>query len=102
MAAHPHNIPCQQGFDYDNSNNPNPNVATGAIVGGPDQNDDFNDVRSNYAQMEPALYINAPIVGVLAVLATGGTSADLVVTDYPRGQYCDTSFGSSIDAFASL
>lgn len=99
IATHSQKIQCQQGWDYYNTNNPNPNVATGAIIGGPDQNDNLNDVRSNYAQMEPALYINAPMVGVLAVLATGSSSA-LAVVDSMYSQYCGISFGS--DSFASL
>ncbi|XP_024361312.1 endoglucanase 3 [Physcomitrium patens] len=67
-------IGCGQGFTYYSSKNPNPNLAMGAIVGGPDKNDNFNDVRSNYAALEPTTYINAPIVGILAVLATNRTS----------------------------
>ena len=99
IAAHPEKIQCQQGWEYYNSNNPNTNVASGAIIGGPDQNDNLNDVRSNYAQMEPTLYINAPMVGVLAVLATGNNSV-LALTDYIYSQYCDISFAS--DSFASI
>lgn len=43
----------------------------GAIVGGPNQNDDFDDARQKIAQTEPALYVNSPIVGVLSELAVG-------------------------------
>ena len=100
VAAHPQKIQCQQGWGYYNSNNPNLNVAIGAIIGGPDQNDDLNDVRGNYAQMEPTLYINAPIVGVLAVLATGSSSA-LAWSDYVHSQYCEY-IGFGTDSFASL
>ncbi|XP_024526139.1 endoglucanase 18 isoform X2 [Selaginella moellendorffii] len=45
---------------------PNPNVLTGAIVGGPDRWDAFLDWRPNSAQLEPTTYINAPFVGLLA------------------------------------
>ena len=38
---------------------------------GPDQGDNINDNRGNYAQMEPATYVNAPIVGILSELAVG-------------------------------
>ncbi|KAI0496186.1 hypothetical protein KFK09_022493 [Dendrobium nobile] len=68
-ASHPSHIGCQEGFQYLNSNNPNPNILTGAVVGGPDQNDGYSDDRNNYAGSEPATYINAPIVGCLAYLA---------------------------------
>lgn len=72
-AAKPQKIGCNEGYNYFNLPNPNPNVATGAIVGGPDQNDNYNDARGNYQQTEPTTYINAPIIGVLAVLASGNS-----------------------------
>ncbi|XP_071934489.1 endoglucanase 14-like [Coffea arabica] len=63
-------VSCQQGFsDWFNKNAPNPNVLDGAIVGGPDQNDQYTDKRSNYYQAEVATANNAPLVGVLARLA---------------------------------
>lgn len=75
LKAHPQKIACGEGYStYFNSGNPNPNQATGAIVGGPDQNDNFNDVRSNSQQSEPTTYINAPMVGVFAALATGSAA----------------------------
>ncbi|KAG0557526.1 hypothetical protein KC19_11G137600 [Ceratodon purpureus] len=70
ITALPQRVQCGQGFTYYNSKNPNPNVATGAIIGGPDKNDNLNDVRSNFQGMEPTTYINSPIIGILAVLAT--------------------------------
>ncbi|KAF8380073.1 hypothetical protein HHK36_027543 [Tetracentron sinense] len=48
-----------------------PNILTGAIVGGPDAYDNFADERDNYEQTEPATYNNAPLVGVLARLNGG-------------------------------
>nr|AAP38171.1 endo-1,4-beta-glucanase [Lilium longiflorum] len=62
-------IGCDEGFQYYNTSNPNPNILTGAVVGGPDENDSFADDRDNYSQSEPATYINAPLVGTLAFLA---------------------------------
>lgn len=41
----------------------------GAVVGGPDQQDQFPDQRSDYDHSEPATYTNAPLVGALAYLA---------------------------------
>lgn len=70
VKAQPQKITCEQGWSYFHSGSPNPNQATGAIVGGPDQNDNINDVRSNVQQMEPTTYTNGPVVGVLALLAT--------------------------------
>lgn len=48
-----------------------PNLLTGAIVGGPDAYDNFADQRNNYEQTEPATYNNAPLFGVLARLSGG-------------------------------
>ncbi|XP_024389814.2 endoglucanase 1 [Physcomitrium patens] len=71
MRTHPRKIQCLEGFNWFHSWNSNPNVAMGAIVGGPNQNDDFDDARQKIAQTEPALYVNSPIVGVLSELAVG-------------------------------
>lgn len=48
-----------------------PNLLTGATVGGPDAYDNFADQRDNYEQTEPATYNNAPLLGVLARLSGG-------------------------------
>lgn len=71
IFSQPGKIGCQQGFQWFNSPNPDVNVAMGAIIGGPDQNDNIVDTRSNFAQMEPATYVNAAIVGVLTELSLG-------------------------------
>ncbi|KAI7736969.1 hypothetical protein M8C21_027245 [Ambrosia artemisiifolia] len=63
---HPDRISCDAGHQYFNSGSPNPNLLVGAIVGGPDSNDKYEDDRSNYSQSEPATYINAPFVGAVA------------------------------------
>jgi len=65
-----HRIGCQEGFQsYFYSGAANPNVHTGAVVGGPDENDAFPDDRADYARSEPTTYTNAPLVGCLAYLA---------------------------------
>ena len=46
--------------------NPNPNELTGALIGGPDENDVFEDKRDNYQQNEVALDYNAGFQGALA------------------------------------
>lgn len=69
VAAHPTRILCNEGFTMFTSQSPNPNNLIGAVVGGPDQNDQFPDERSDYQRSEPATYINAPLVGALADLA---------------------------------
>ncbi|KAJ8467760.1 hypothetical protein OPV22_030312 [Ensete ventricosum] len=62
-------IGCDEGFQFYYDAKPNPNELTGAVVGGPDENDKFADDREDYSQSEPATYINAPLVGTLSYLA---------------------------------
>ncbi|KAE8022240.1 hypothetical protein FH972_008056 [Carpinus fangiana] len=67
VTSHPDTITCDGGFDpFLHSSNPNPNILTGAIVGGPNDNDGFPDDRTDYSHSEPTTYINAAIVGPLA------------------------------------
>ncbi|KAG8390119.1 hypothetical protein BUALT_Bualt01G0050400 [Buddleja alternifolia] len=66
----PRPVACQEGFnEWFHKNADNPNVLDGAIVGGPDQSDEYIDSRDNFKQAEPATANNAPFVGVLARLA---------------------------------
>ncbi|KAF8028670.1 hypothetical protein BT93_E1348 [Corymbia citriodora subsp. variegata] len=63
-------VGCSQGFDlWFNKDAPNPNVLDGALVGGPDAQDEYTDKRSNYQLAEAATANTAPFVGVLARLA---------------------------------
>ncbi|RWW47630.1 hypothetical protein BHE74_00046381 [Ensete ventricosum] len=65
-------VGCTQGFDeWYGRGGDNPNDVVGAVVGGPDDKDEFSDVRGNYVQTEACTYNTAPMVGVLAKLATG-------------------------------
>lgn len=69
VKAHPSKVGCNDGFsNYFSSSKPNPNTHVGAIVGGPDSNDNFNDVRSDSSHTEPATYMNAAFVGSVAAL----------------------------------
>lgn len=62
-------IGCTQGYDsWYSSPGPNPNVLVGALVGGPDCQDNFQDERGNYMQTEACTYNTAPLVGVFARL----------------------------------
>ncbi|CAN4095770.1 unnamed protein product [Withania somnifera] len=64
-------VGCHEGFDlWFNKNAPNPNVLDGAIVGGPDIHDYYNDSRGNFQQSEAATANTAPLVGVLTRLAS--------------------------------
>lgn len=61
---------CDDGFKWLNSTEPNPNVAVGALVGGPFLNETFIDDRNNSMQTEPTTYNNALVVGLLSGLVT--------------------------------
>ncbi|KAG7979809.1 hypothetical protein I3843_05G149800 [Carya illinoinensis] len=62
-------VQCVQGFEtwYHRSER-DPNVIYGALVGGPDKNDDFSDDRSSYEETEPTLSGTAPLVGLFSKL----------------------------------
>lgn len=63
-------VNCPMSFvDWFNKDTPNPNELTGAILGGPDRTDKFNDKRSDSPMTEPVTYTNSLAVGVLAKLA---------------------------------
>ncbi|KAK8560462.1 hypothetical protein V6N13_082900 [Hibiscus sabdariffa] len=61
---------CSDGFQWLTSPKPNPNVAVGALVGGPFLNETFIDSRNNSMQAEPTTYNSALIVGLLSSLVT--------------------------------
>ena len=63
-------VECNAGFnDWYHSPAPNPNVLTGALVGGPDENDAYGDERTDFQHSEPVPATVAPFVGVLAAIA---------------------------------
>lgn len=66
IVEHPSHISCKGGSFYFESQNPNPNLLVGAVVGGPDIKDSYTDSRADFVQSEPTTYINAPLVGLLA------------------------------------
>ncbi|KAJ6708748.1 ENDOGLUCANASE 2 [Salix koriyanagi] len=61
---------CKDGWTWLERKEPNPNVATGALVGGPFLNETFVDDRNNSMQAEPTTYNSAVIVGLLSGLVT--------------------------------
>ncbi|KAL8105636.1 hypothetical protein AgCh_029439 [Apium graveolens] len=62
-------VGCVQGFEtwYRRAER-NPNTIYGALVGGPDKNDEFVDTRSNYEQTEPTMTGTAPLIGLFSKL----------------------------------
>lgn len=65
---------CKDGFKWLESDQPNPNVAIGALVGGPFLNDSYVDARNNSMQGEPTTYNSALIVALLSALLTSSTA----------------------------
>lgn len=61
--------PATCGWDIYSSEVSNRHVLHGALVGGPDINDDFKDDRKNVKQSEVAIDFNAGFTGALARLA---------------------------------
>ncbi|XP_027347965.1 endoglucanase 2-like [Abrus precatorius] len=64
---------CKDGFRWFNSSYPNPNVAFGALVGGPFYNDTYNDLRNNSMQAEPTTYSSALLVALLSGLVASSS-----------------------------
>ncbi|KAG0165755.1 hypothetical protein DFQ28_008331 [Apophysomyces sp. BC1034] len=65
----PHHAGAAGGTDISNINSSPPEekyVLYGAVVGGPDQDDKFYDIRDDYDQTEVALDYNAPFQGLIA------------------------------------
>lgn len=73
-------VSCAMSFvNWFNKNGPNFHELTGAIVGGPDRYDNFDDKRWDSSKTEPCTYINSLAIGVLAKLASGAWSMGLYV-----------------------
>lgn len=64
---------CTSANKYRDTKSPNPHVLVGAMVGGPDAQDRFSDVRTNYNFTEPTLVGNAFLVAALVSLSGGDT-----------------------------
>ncbi|RZC76485.1 hypothetical protein C5167_000607 [Papaver somniferum] len=69
LDQHPEQMHCKDGTPYFETSNPNPNLLIGAVVGGPDMNDQFADARVEFTASEPTTYINAPLTGLFAYFA---------------------------------
>ncbi|RZC86832.1 hypothetical protein C5167_030178 [Papaver somniferum] len=69
-----HQYTCKEGFKWRDTKNSNPHNLTGAMVGGPDRSDKFQDFRRNYNFTEPTLAGNAGLVAALVSLTTTGGS----------------------------
>eukprot|EP00249_Psilotum_nudum_P036831 c8844_g1_i2 orf=824-2725(-) len=76
-------VTCRGGYsEWYRRSGSDPNVLLGAVVGGPDHDDNYADDRVNYEQSEPATYNNGPIVGVLARLHGSSHGYDHLYRDF--------------------
>ena len=66
---------CKDGFKWLYSDNPNSNIAVGALVGGPSLNESYSDTRNNVIQSESSTYNSALIIGLLSGLLTTSSVA---------------------------
>ncbi|XP_062224830.1 endoglucanase 12-like [Phragmites australis] len=83
-ASTPHNgvkYSCKGGYKWRDSKKADPNVLTGAMVGGPDKNDGFDDSRKAYGQSEPTLVGNAALVAALVAITNSGRASGVGAVD---------------------
>jgi endoglucanase len=72
---------CTGGYKWRDSKKANPNVITGAMVGGPDRHDKYQDRRKNHKQSEPTLVGNAGIVAALVAITNSGRGVGVTAVD---------------------
>lgn len=60
---------CTGGWKWRDSSKPERNTIVGAMVAGPDRDDGFHDVRTNYNCTEPTRAGNAGLVAALVALS---------------------------------
>ncbi|CAO2175113.1 unnamed protein product [Urochloa humidicola] len=92
VKVDPSFVSCHAGYSsWYHRQASNPNLLEGAVVGGPDEYDNFADERDNYQQTEATTYNNAPLMGVLARLAAGHGG---------RGRFGHSLAGAEVDTAA--
>ncbi|WMV13435.1 hypothetical protein MTR67_006820, partial [Solanum verrucosum] len=84
FKVNPSFVSCRGGYaTWYSRKTSDPNLLTGALIGGPDAYDNFADQRDNYEQTEPATYNNAPLIGVLARLHAGHNGYNQLLPENP-------------------
>lgn len=88
ISVHNAYVGCVQGFEeWYHRTSANPNVVHGGLVGGPDNNDEFDDDRSNYEQTEPTISGTAPLVGLFSKLRSSNTYSTPYARNTPKSSY---------------
>ena len=83
-ASTPHNgvkYSCTGGYKWRDTKKADPNLLTGAMVGGPDRNDRFKDSRNTFGQNEPTLVGNAGLVAALVAITSSGRGVGVTAVD---------------------
>lgn len=65
---------CGKSWSWYESTSANPNIAYGAIVGGPAKNETYKDERTNIQQNEASVYNSASFFGLSAGLSVSGSN----------------------------
>lgn len=87
LSIHPSKVGCVEGFEtWYRRSDANPNILYGALVGGPDKNDEFYDDRSSYEQTEPTLTACAPLIGLFSKLYSTNVNSGSYTRDSPVPQ----------------
>ncbi|CAE6422473.1 unnamed protein product [Rhizoctonia solani] len=87
--SNPHSAPASGGSDITNINSSPPQMAHvlyGAVIGGPDKNDNYFDIRDDWPQTEVALDYNAPLL-TIAAASVMTESEDPYFTRLQEGAY---------------
>ncbi|PKU76103.1 endoglucanase 12-like [Dendrobium catenatum] len=71
IPSNQRHVSCTEGWKWRDARTPNPHIITGAMVGGPNQMDQFVDKRQNYNFTEPTIAGNAGLVAALVALTSG-------------------------------
>ena len=105
--VHPHHR-TSQGSYSNNMGEPSDSrhVLIGALVGGPDQSDNYTDTVNDYCANEVACDYNAGFTGLLAALYSeyhGKTIKGLTADEVPGEEYsCECSINASGDDFTEI
>ncbi|KAH0463317.1 hypothetical protein IEQ34_007899 [Dendrobium chrysotoxum] len=70
IPSNQRHVSCTGGWKWRDAKTPNPHIITGAMVGGPNQMDQFVDKRQNYNFTEPTIAGNAGLVAALVALTS--------------------------------
>lgn len=87
--SNPHSAPASGGDDIGKINTSPPKetyVLYGAVIGGPDKNDNYYDIRSDWPETEVALDYNAPMLTLTAMHVLNETT-DPFFTSLQPGAY---------------